>query len=164
MDQILKIRRPDTLHPFKAMPKTPNRIPWTTYYIVPYVTAPEISKLFKTAWVIFPTASVITTLTVEWNKIPSKHSYEARRALMGKTACIVVPTYVTSQQRYAFQYSTQSIKCKSSYFNGGFGQMYYLENNEFTEACSYCPRSVYHLVGECSPGTEKCRTDHRSEL
>lgn len=161
MDQILRIKRPDTYNRFNLKnSKNPNRIPWTTYYVVPYVTEEELGKLFKTAWIIFPNRDLITSLTMEWIKVSEIDrdlSRIALTALQETKACILVPTYVTSKDCYAFQFSRRSFKNWASNFGEGFGKFYFLQDGKFKAACSYCPHNVHFLVHECSPGTETCR-------
>jgi hypothetical protein len=168
MDQILRIKRPDTLN--KGAPrlstKQPNRIPWVTYYVVPCVTEEEIGKLFKTAWVIFPNKNLIQRLELEWlglgraggPQVEKNTVTIAIQALHEVKACILVPTYITSKNRYAFQFSRRSFESWMSNFGDGFGKFYFLQDGKLKAACSYCPHNVHFMVHECSPGTESCRS------
>lgn len=145
--RLTRIKRPDRYTYARISSLQPNRIPWNVFYIVENTDPKEISKLFKTAWVVFPSTEIAYVLRGE-NHIPPNLA----------NWCIVIPTYVTQHKRYAYQYSRNSIRAKNTKLGKGLGKFYYLENGIFQPPCCYCVRSAHFLVGDCTPGTDACLT------
>lgn len=149
---VIRVKRPDCYTSHRVSTLEPNRIPWNVYYIVTSTVFTELANLFKTAWVIFPSKN----LSIIVKKEGTKEIEEYCDLLLHGNACIMVPTYVTREKKYAYQYSRKSVKTKSVTLGHGLGKFYFLENGIFEPPCTYCARSHRFIVGDCTPGTNSC--------
>jgi hypothetical protein len=159
---ILKVTRADTYTTVVPRTNEPNRIPWDIYYVIPTADKDIISSLFKTAWVIYPSMETVDLMYREWNKYVPGFFYNQpkcenlRNLLMKNEACVMVPTYLNSENQYGYMYSRRSSKTKNVSLGKGLGKLYFLHKKEFVPACSYCPRAAHYLVGDCTPGMNSC--------
>jgi hypothetical protein len=145
--EIIKVKRPDRYSSARISSLQPNRIPWNVFYIVVTTDREKISKLFKTAWIVFPTVELAYILRTENHVPPNLMDW-----------CIAIPTYITRYKQYAYQYSRNSVRSKNTTLGRGLGKFFYLENGVFLPPCFYCIRSAHFLVGDCTPGTDSCLT------
>lgn len=156
--KIIRVKRDDVYSHWKAGrdKKGPNRIPWDVYYIVPRLDPEKLGRMFKQAFVIFPSEALARLIYVEIGIKTWTESFSAED-LISHRFCIVVPTYVLSNTFYAYQYTRHTAHSRNTTMGDtGLGDMKYLEGNSFTTPCLHCRRAAYHLTNYCSPGTDIC--------